>query len=365
MEYLQKTASVMYDDIPPECFNAKVPLKVFEYPDNKVIPFSWSVETHKGGFTKWIRASKFEPFVSSCRSYGRTVAAPILPTSLHVTVMAYMPLGDAYQLHGLIQNADILSDNFSYAVEKLMGNVQPQVEPYVLPMEVEMECPNEKVGYIPSNAEHDLSIGFTVVNYNLLWSKADQYCMMSFLSDPIHTFISNADICSDVLAGRPSPDLESLEAALDEAKKMLIFVMYNRNIPEAHNVLLEMFPEVHNTVYLDCQHCQHPNAAAVHEDSAETVERLNEALENLGYQDYDLHHSVEAAQYNLMAVKGRLEYGKHYKSALVAFALARQEFSDALKPIIHNLTMATEKLTLMGVPSADDSDGEDGFFELN
>uniref|UniRef100_A0A8R7VA07 Uncharacterized protein n=1 Tax=Triticum urartu TaxID=4572 RepID=A0A8R7VA07_TRIUA len=83
---------------------------------------------------------------------------------------------------------------------------------------------------------------------------------------------------------------------------MLIFIIYNRNIPEAHNVLLEMFPEVHNTVYLDCQHCQHPNAA-VHEDSPETVERLNEALENLGYQDYDLHHSVEAAQYNLMAVR--------------------------------------------------------------
>ncbi|XP_044458596.1 uncharacterized protein [Triticum aestivum] len=346
MEHLQDMASVMYDDIPPDCFNAKVPLHVFKYPDNEVIPFSWSVRTQEGGSTKWIRASKFDPFVASCRTYGRTEAAPILPSSLHVTVMVYMPLRDAYQLHGLMQDSDILP------VGKLTVDAQPQVEPYVLPMEVEMQCPDEKVGYIQPNAEHDLSIGFTVVNYNLLWSKANQY---------LQRFINDIDICTDVLAGRPSPDLESLEAALDDAKKMLIFIMYNRNIPEAHNVLLEMFPEVHNTVYLDCQHCQHPDAAVVHEDSPETVARLNEALENLGYQDYDLHHSVEAAQYNLMAVKGRLEYGKHYQSASVAFALARKEFSDALKPIIHNMTMAVKKLTLMGVPS----DGEDGLFELN
>jgi hypothetical protein len=70
------------------------------------------------------------------------------------------------------------------------------------------------------------AVRFVVTNYSVLWAKAEKQCLFMFMSDPMEDIISRLETCEKLLYYPPADMRQALEDDLEQAKRELIFAMY-------------------------------------------------------------------------------------------------------------------------------------------
>ncbi|KAL6844328.1 hypothetical protein ACP4OV_026001 [Aristida adscensionis] len=125
---------------------------------------------------------------------------------------------------------------------------------------------------------------------------------------------------------------------------------------DPHNAVLSLYPEVHAMVYQDCVHCDMEAQDFDAIDSQETIDRLEEALNELGFLDYNSELSVDNAKYKLMREVGRIEAHIHSSNDLQAFTQLAESAKTKMHPIVQNLGTVVSEATVMGVSSMEIGD---------
>jgi hypothetical protein len=222
---LQSALSRYETRIPPECFIADVP-DWLRYFDDHVVAPSFDLIADDGGKRIWF--SSFDQFVESLTSLWlkNGPASFILQYALRVVVMPYAPIRDAHRLHRSISEPDILPQSYDETIKsQLVGDLgEVQVQGVEEEDEDDVEVWNERQGAIPLYSL-GVTINFTVMNYGLLWAKAEKFCTFLFIRDAFSYLLSRLTFCEQHLHC-PTTLLNTLQADLQHSKLQLIFAMY-------------------------------------------------------------------------------------------------------------------------------------------
>ncbi|RLN30667.1 hypothetical protein C2845_PM05G15890 [Panicum miliaceum] len=358
--------------VPKECFLAKLPDWLQHCSDNVVSP---SHDLAAEGNVKYIRASKHMEFCSACKAFARyRISGPAAGAQiqLKVVIMPYMPLIDAYQIHQLISEPDVLPDTFEDVAKSVnCGQKAQQDDKIYLGLGTLFDQPNaeeneedeeEEVDYNAAAAKWEMKRGclsidecggimeFVVVNYSFLWSKAERYCTFRFIAYPLEDILGRLDTF-DKLVHKPSPLLlHQFNDEVEKARKQLIFAMYMNDL-DPHDIIRCFFPSIHDRVYLDCVLCKPDSNANDADDSPETMGRLFQELNGLGLQEFDATISVENAQYNLMRQEGFLEEFLLKSGTMRSFTRSEEQLRTTVQTLLQNLKLVTAVPTLIGASS--------------
>uniref|UniRef100_A0A0A9B2C8 Uncharacterized protein n=1 Tax=Arundo donax TaxID=35708 RepID=A0A0A9B2C8_ARUDO len=372
MDLLQTARQRYQNRVPGNCFFAKVPEWLRHTPDHVIAP-SHYLNTEEG--FKWVKASRYEAFVQACRTYWHdNVSGPPLilgkissdaaeHSQLRVLVMPYMPLDDAYKLHQLIMEPDLLPITFAEKLESLKQKSDNEADGENLGLaqllhENDDEEEEEGVGIewdlkegcVPVRDSGD-SVKFVVANYTILWAKAEKHCLFRFMADPFQGILAHLRKVEKLLYNPSANMLQNLQEDVEQSRRELIFAMYQAGI-DPHDVILSLYHNIHAAVYQEGRvHCDPEIPYVDEEDTPETMERLAAALTHLGFQQYNANLSVEEAQGNLMSAQGHLDAYMCQFNAMQTFTNARETFRLAMNPVLHELRLASHIPTVMGVAS--------------
>lgn len=198
---------------------------------------------------------------------------------------------------------------------------------------------------------------FSVVNYRLLWSKAQKYSILSYVSSPLDECLRRLDACATLLHDiAPAVTTHELGIAADNARRRLTLVLMENYADgilgaDPHDALLAMFPETHNEVYRDQCRC-HPELYPIEGDPpTATLTRIQSAMHDLGYEDQDIDDqlSIRQAEYDLMNAEGAVEFHDYSTNIHARFLDSRNKIASAVNPTRDYVREATMSHCLMGV----------------
>lgn len=228
-DLLQAVSARYHGTIPDDCFVVEVPDWLRLTPDNTIAP-SYQLRTEDG--FKWAKVSKYDEFLQACKKAFHDVQEE---KKLYVVIMPYMPLTDAYRLHQLICEPDILPTSFPESLEYMKLKEARQANEEVgdadqglvnLFHEEEGEEEWERRAGSVTFQDMGVTVPFSVTNYSVLWAKAEKYCLLNFMCYPMETVLDLLDHSEQLLYCPPASTLEELEDTVDRYKRQLIMAIY-------------------------------------------------------------------------------------------------------------------------------------------
>lgn len=236
---LLQAARVRYrHKVPKDCFLANVPEWLRLTPDHVIAP-SHGLQVKEG--CKWIKVSQYEAFVQACRLFWNDYGLDAQQQSeLHVIEMPYMPLIDAHKLHKLVNEPDIPPYTFAESLEYLKMKEARKANKESVGVDLGLARLFHEANEEEDDEESDWerkegsitfpdlggAVRFVVTNYSILWAKAEKQCLFMFMSDPMEDIISRLETCEKHLYYPPADMRQALEDDLEQAKRELIFAMY-------------------------------------------------------------------------------------------------------------------------------------------
>ncbi|TVU16657.1 hypothetical protein EJB05_40232, partial [Eragrostis curvula] len=357
MAFHQQLARVWYQGrLPNRCFMAEVPDWMQLADDDMVFP-SGDLTAGAGIGFKCIKFSSYEHFSDAVHKFWNQYAqvqAQHRP-GLRVIVMPYTPVADAHQLHADVLHPDLLPISFAETIAHPLAadDGEPQIQDGAEEQEDDEDGPelviwDERDAAI-ALADLDVNVNFTVANYGLLWAKAERFCLSTFMNDTLEDLLARLTFCDEHLPQPTQALLAVLQEDLLRARQQLIFAMVqNRSNP--HDVIRSIFPVMHNQVYEDCVHCDPNIEEGAKVDSQETMDRLDDALVDMGIDQYNGNLTVDQARFQLMFAEGVLEGRRYEHSIIQRFNLAKDHFRQALLPLTNELLGVRHRPTVMGGP---------------